>query len=109
MLTAELGQTRAAPPVLPIARRPLYAVSDQTCAALQYVATCHKPTSGDGQLPLSSLPPSLKPHCGGEPAMARQNTCVLSQNPVIVLGTIREAVETRFFCLEATSLPCTSW
>src|SRR5450631_65558 len=43
------------------------------------------------------------------PAMALQNRCLLSQIPVIVLGTMREAVETRFFCLEATSPPCTAW
>ena len=41
--------------------------------------------------------------------MVLQNTRVLSQIPVDVLGTMREAVEIRFFCLEATSLACTAW
>ena len=35
------------------------------CTAGPYIG--QKPTSADGQLPRSSLPPSLKPHCGGEP------------------------------------------
>ena len=43
------------------------------------------------------------------PLIARQNKRVLSQSPVDVRGTMREAVETRFFCFEATSLLWTPW
>ena len=43
------------------------------------------------------------------PAMVLQNRRVLSQIPVAVRGTMREAVEIRFFCLEATSLLCAAW
>jgi len=41
--------------------------------------------------------------------MVLQNKRVLSQSPAGVLGTMRAAVEIRFFCLEATSLLCAAW
>ena len=57
------------------------------------------------------LPRSFRPRrtTVPSPPMVLQNKRVLSQSPVDVLGTMREAVEIRFFCLEATSLLCTAW
>src|SRR5438045_3539077 len=43
------------------------------------------------------------------PLIVLQNKRVLSQSPVGVRGTIRAAVEIRFFCFETTSLPWTAW